>query len=164
MTKPCICCRKDLPISSYYRHPRMADGHLNKCKECVIAYQAVRLAQKLATPEGRMAERERGREKYHRLYRPMRPNPLRVPAKTEAERTARRRAAIKRSKARATREGKTKARSAVARAVRKCELIRLPCERCGKTKSEAHHPDYTKPLEVIWLCRQCHAKEHRKKD
>jgi hypothetical protein len=40
------------------------------------------------------------------------------------------------------------------------------CERCGADYSECyrklhgHHPDYAKPLEVIWLCAQCHVKEH----
>lgn len=37
-------------------------------------------------------------------------------------------------------------------------------ERCGFCmridKLEAHHPDYSKPLEVIWLCRSCHASTH----
>ena len=152
MTKPCICCRKELPISAYYRHPRMADGHLNKCKACVIAYQAKRLAARVATLEGRMAERDRGREKYHRLYRgkPRNEGP--------------RREAMRRYRARATALGKTKARSATARAIRNCELTRLPCRDCGNKRSEAHHPDYTKPLEVIWLCRRCHAKVHRKVD
>lgn len=37
------------------------------------------------------------------------------------------------------------------------------CSRCLKEcKAEAHHEDYMKPLEVIWLCRSCHGKEHRK--
>lgn len=37
------------------------------------------------------------------------------------------------------------------------------CSCClKKCKPEAHHKDYTKPLEVIWLCRSCHGKEHRK--
>lgn len=38
-------------------------------------------------------------------------------------------------------------------------MERQPCEVCGK-KAEAHHPDYSKPLEVRWLCRKHHAMEH----
>jgi hypothetical protein len=42
-------------------------------------------------------------------------------------------------------------------------LIRpLHCERCLKeSKPDAHHEDYTKPLEVKWLCRTCHGLERR---
>jgi hypothetical protein len=33
------------------------------------------------------------------------------------------------------------------------------CEICKqKTKTQAHHKDYSKPLEVNWLCRECHNK------
>lgn len=36
------------------------------------------------------------------------------------------------------------------------------CEKCGTTevKLERHHPDYSKPLEVVTLCRLCHEKLH----
>jgi hypothetical protein len=35
------------------------------------------------------------------------------------------------------------------------------CSKCGKLGSvDGHHPDYSKPLEVIWLCRACHVLEH----
>lgn len=33
---------------------------------------------------------------------------------------------------------------------------------CGNIKVEAHHTDYSKPLVVTWLCRACHANEHKK--
>ena len=33
------------------------------------------------------------------------------------------------------------------------------CNRCKKyCKPEGHHPDYTKPYDVIWLCHSCHSK------
>lgn len=36
------------------------------------------------------------------------------------------------------------------------------CENCNKVcVVDGHHVDYSKPLEVIWLCRQCHATIHR---
>lgn len=40
-------------------------------------------------------------------------------------------------------------------------LIRQPCERCGDAKAQAHHEDYTKPLDVIWLCKAHHGERHR---
>lgn len=55
-----------------------------------------------------------------------------------------------------------KARDAVNSAVQRGVLIKpLVCSRCPNTGMiHGHHPDYTKPLEVIWLCPICHAKEH----
>lgn len=42
-----------------------------------------------------------------------------------------------------------------------------PCEVCGSTQVDAHHPDYDRPMEVQWLCRlhhrQLHAEERRKR-
>ncbi len=35
------------------------------------------------------------------------------------------------------------------------------CQCCGDPNSEMHHKDYSKPLDVDWLCRQCHLNEHR---
>jgi hypothetical protein len=38
------------------------------------------------------------------------------------------------------------------------------CQRCGKKcKPHAHHEDYEKPLEVIWLCAPCHKIHHEEK-
>ena len=40
-------------------------------------------------------------------------------------------------------------------------LIRGKCEVCGETKTHGHHPDYSKPLSVIWLCPLHHKQLHQ---
>ena len=40
-------------------------------------------------------------------------------------------------------------------------LKKATCERCGATEQlHMHHPDYSKPLEVVTLCRPCHELAH----
>lgn len=38
-------------------------------------------------------------------------------------------------------------------------LVPEPCA-CGAVKVEKHHEDYSKPLQVSWVCRKCHLAEH----
>jgi hypothetical protein len=54
----------------------------------------------------------------------------------------------------------TRAHALVARAVKAGTLTRGPCQVCGAEKTDAHHDDYGKPLEVRWLCRLHHRQEH----
>lgn len=56
---------------------------------------------------------------------------------------------------------KLRAKWTVRYAVKTGKLKPQPCVRCGKKKTETHHDDYTKPLDVVWMCRVCHRKEHR---
>jgi len=59
---------------------------------------------------------------------------------------------------------KIKAQQALHRALKKKELKKESnCFLCGATKNlEAHHIDYKYLLKVIWLCRKCHKRLHRK--
>jgi len=52
-----------------------------------------------------------------------------------------------------------RARRKLQYAVKKGDVVREPCEVCGKEKSEAHHDDYNKPYVVRWLCMYCHRAE-----
>ena len=40
--------------------------------------------------------------------------------------------------------------------------LKEKCEICGSPAKERHHPDYSKPLEIMHLCVQCHKKQHMK--
>lgn len=57
---------------------------------------------------------------------------------------------------------KTIAHAKLAVAIRNGSVTRKPCEVCMSNNSEAHHPDYEKPLDVIWLCRIHHKAEHKR--
>lgn len=54
---------------------------------------------------------------------------------------------------------KYKARTAVSNALRDGKLTKEVCP-CGESKVEAHHADYSKPLDVQWLCIKCHTGLH----
>lgn len=56
---------------------------------------------------------------------------------------------------------KYRCRAVTRYAVQSGKIQQGPCEKCGAEKVQAHHQDYAKPLDVRWLCSQCHGKEHR---
>lgn len=135
-SKTCFKCKAVKPLDEFYKHSRMADGHVNKCKEC----------NKLDVRENRNKKLD-----YYREYD-------RVRAKT-ADRIK-----LASEINKAWREADTrrvKCHNAVARAIKSGELVRLPCIRCGDEKSVAHHEDYDKPLDVVWLCQPCHKQRHK---
>lgn len=56
---------------------------------------------------------------------------------------------------------KVKARVMARQAKRRGKLVPSPCEICKATASiEMHHEDYSKPLDVRWLCKTCHDAIH----
>lgn len=55
---------------------------------------------------------------------------------------------------------KNYARLQVHYAIKKGVLAKLPCIICGSGRSEAHHDDYSKPLDVLWFCRLHHEARH----
>lgn len=57
---------------------------------------------------------------------------------------------------------KVRAAKIVARELMNGRIFKEPCEKCGSVKDlRAAHNDYSKPLDVTWLCRVHHAERHR---
>lgn len=137
-TKKCFKCAAIKPLTDFYKHPMMADGHVNKCKEC---------------NKKDVQKNYRSNIEYYKEYdkkRPRRIGPI--------ERGKKMRAFWELS-----RDIKRQATRIASNAIRDGRLIPGPCRVCGTTERiEAHHNDYTKPLEVDWLCVRHHMEIHGK--
>ena len=134
--KECFKCKTVKPLGEFYKHSQMADGHVNKCKEC--------------NKHDVLSHRNKNLEAIRAYDRARSKEPERIKAQVDITRVWR-----------AEDARRSVAHSSVARAIRSGALVRLPCCRCGEAKSIAHHEDYDKPLEVVWLCQPCHKKRHK---
>lgn len=141
--KTCFRCHKSKPLSDFYAHSMMKDGHLNKCKSCAKNDSEERRAVKMKDPLWELAERERHRKKQQAYREQGRACELTGKAKTEVNQRYIRKF-----------PSKQKARILAQR------LPKNPCEICGNPKSQKHHEDYSKPLDVRWLCAKHHAARH----
>jgi hypothetical protein len=133
--KKCFKCLKNKNKSEFYKHSRMADGYLNKCIECTKLDVKKRRCKKI--DEIRAYDRARSKTE------------KRVKHITDNTR-----------KYRANNPEKYRAHGIVARAIRSGKMERRNCEVCDSQKSHAHHDDYSKPLDVIWLCALHHSELH----
>jgi hypothetical protein len=147
-SKICFKCNVEKPLSDFYKHKGMADGYLNKCKEC----------NKKDASENRKANID-----YYLEYDKQRAsNPNRINYhQTEAGKLAHEKS---RKKWRESNLIKQAASKIVTNAVRNKKLEKKDtCEVCNvsNVKIHGHHDDYAFPLSVRWLCPKCHSNWHK---
>lgn len=138
-TKRCFKCGEVKPLTEFYAHKAMADGHLGKCKSCtkadsynrrhVTGRDAVLSYEKLRslTPK-RVANARLQSDKWSKQY-------------PERRRTH----VIVR-------------RALLSGSIQKWPVCSVP--ECCTEKVVAHHADYDRPLDVVWLCQAHHKQAH----
>ena len=131
--KRCCRCKIEKDLNEFNKWKGSKDGHLNTCKLCLKQYY-LRNREKKKQYQNQYAKRnrEKMRDQRNQYYRR---NPE-----------------------------KNKARNMLNRAVQSGKIHKpLYCSSCDSDKHlEAHHTDYSNPLEVLWLCRSCHRELHSK--
>jgi len=145
--RTCRTYKTEKPLMDFYQQ---TNGNLfRECKECT----------KVRVRRNRMVKID-----YYREFDRRRADlPHRIEARKAYAQTPKGKDALARgSKAWANRNPIKKAAStAVNNAIRDGRLIRQHCEVCGDANAQAHHDDYSKPLEVRWLCQKHHAEWHK---
>jgi hypothetical protein len=132
--KGCLKCKRELPHSEFY--VRSNGVLIGRCKECTKSDVRSRYYAKHA--EVAAYERRRSSDPERKA------NALRYHRESNAREPE-----------------KYRARTAVGNAVRDGRLFKLPCTTCGSTEDiEAHHADYSRPLDVEWLCHKHHREHH----
>lgn len=128
----CIDCATEKPASNFYAHPAMAAGHTNVCKVC---HRLRMKRRRLLDPAVQAADVARAK-------RPARKAVSRVTADMWRDKNP----------------AGYKAQNAANNAIRDGRLKKEPCAICGGSKVRGFHRDYSKPLDVVWLCAKCHCR------
>lgn len=133
-TRTCGLCGIEKPLEEYQRNKSNPLGRAYWCKEC-----------------RREFDRQRNLRPDRRLY---------VKQWEQSERGKELRS-LSRKKDRLQNRDKYRAHRLLNKLIKEGMIKRMTCEICGKT-GNGHHPDYSKPVEVVWLCRKHHAELNRK--
>lgn len=136
MNKYCPSCKEEKSIDDFYNSFTRYDGKTAYCKTCFLEKNKKYLGRDYFRnySKNRYKNDKRFRDKY-----------------LERARVSR-----------ILNKEKHTAHSLLNEAVRKGIVKKeTNCETCGSSEFiNGHHEDYTKPLEVMWLCSSCHKKRH----
>ena len=137
--KVCFKCDTKKPLSEFYKHSQMADGHVNKCKKC--NKKDVQKNYRVNIDHYKEYDKARGKLPYRKAGK-----------------------AASLSKWRSRNPIKRMASQIVNNAVRDGKIIKPElCEGCESKpiRLHGHHDDYAYALVVRWLCPGCHNKWHQ---
>ena len=157
--KTCFKCKIEKPLTEFYKNKRMSDGLLGKCKSCCKSDVSKNYRENIT----HYKEYER-----NRTHLPHRMDLRRVNLDSNlmcfipCDHAAYPSISIQKSWC-IKNPKKKKANGMVSSALLSGKLIKGCCEECGTNKNiHGHHDNYSKPLDVRWLCAKHHSDHHRR--
>jgi hypothetical protein len=176
--KQCTRCGVSKAAEFFYKNVSAEDGFTSACKACLAAYQkSVRDKSKSSHPPG-WKKKTADAAAYAREYRAANIEKIRAADRARPYDPVKERAKYERKMKRLRGKDyvvgraqsqlsaeelaiRRKARTAYKTALKRGKLQRLPCMVCGDVEADGHHPDYSKPLDVVWLCGPHHVETHK---
>jgi hypothetical protein len=153
--KTCTKCGAEKALEEFQPNPNGRFGRKSTCREC---NRAATRKWKQENPQKRLEQKRRSWDRHKDRLNEVR----RAPEKRERANALRREAYHDgRRQFSAPDPVKRYARFQVWKAVQEGDLVREPCVTCGALNSQGHHEDYSKPLDIVWLCAKCHSALHR---
>ena len=148
LDKFCHTCGNYKLLTEFYPHKR--DGYQSMCKECKReASRIYNLTPKRKEYNKQFSERLKESGYFREYYQ--RPEVK----KRQAERQ-------RQYAPDPTLRSRYIARWYAKRMTNNGTIKQLPCAFCGNEESQRHHPDYSQPLLIVWLCATCHRELHIK--
>ena len=146
--KVCTKCKTEKPITEFHKLRPSKDGLQYRCKACCSVFQRICWEK---NKEKRAAD--------YKIY--CSENKEQIAARKRAWRLVNlERVKANQKAVRLRHPEKHAARAAARRAIKLGLLKKKPCQRCGSSVVEAHHEDYSKPLDVEFLCMDHHIERH----
>ena len=142
--KSCSSCGKSKDEAEFYVNRASEDGLTARCRLCIGQYQKERRERLNASRPPGWKKKTADMAAYLKAWLEANPGYSTQKKKEWYERN----------------RDRLKVRDRVRYALKVGKLVKQPCAECGELEVEGHHPDYSRPLDVIWLCRKHHMEIH----
>jgi hypothetical protein len=143
--KDCGRCGKRKEPTDFSVNRAKEDGLNNWCKACLSAYAKDRLAKANASRPDGWKRKTEDRAAYQREWAAANPGYMTKKKKNWWQKN----------------KDRMRVKDALRYAIKTGKVLKTPCHVCGSEKVEGHHPDYSRPLDVVWLCKEHHIEIHR---
>ena len=142
--KSCSRCGVDKPLSEFYANSASGDGFTSACKVCMSADQKARRERLNASRPPDWKKKTADMTAYLKEWKKANPGYMTKYMKDWY----------------AKNKDRMSVKQKVKYALKTGKLVKTPCHVCGELEVEGHHPDYSRPLDVVWLCKAHHREVH----